>query len=119
MKETPFFFEGDTGSLFGLLHEPDPATPAREAFVFCHPFGEEKLWTHRTYVSMARRLAERGHPVLRFDFLGNGDSDGAFADSRSPAPWPTSPAPSIWCAPAPAATASRSSACASARPSPR
>ncbi len=80
MKETPFFFEGETGSLFGLLHEPDAGTPAREAFVFCHPFGEEKLWTHRTYVSMARRLADRGHPVLRFDFLGNGDSDGTIAD---------------------------------------
>ena len=32
------------------------------------------------YVSMARRLAGRGHPVLRFDFRGNGDSDGAFAE---------------------------------------
>jgi exosortase A-associated hydrolase 2 len=79
MKETPFFFEGETGSLFGLLHEPESVAPARDAFVFCHPFAEEKLWTHRTYVSMARRLAGRGHPVLRFDFHGNGDSDGTFA----------------------------------------
>jgi uncharacterized protein len=80
MTETPFFFEGETGERFGLLHEPAAEAPAREAFVFCHPFAEEKLWTHRSFVAMARRLAERGHPVLRFDFLGNGDSDGAFAE---------------------------------------
>jgi exosortase A-associated hydrolase 2 len=79
--ETPFFFEGDAGALFGLLHEPSAGAPARtEAFVFCHPFAEEKLWTHRTYVTMARALAGRGYPVLRFDCRGNGDSDGAFPD---------------------------------------
>jgi exosortase A-associated hydrolase 2 len=79
--ETPFFFEGAAGALFGLLHEPPPDGPAtREAFVFCHPFAEEKLWTHRTCVTMARALALRGHPVLRFDCRGNGDSDGVFPD---------------------------------------
>jgi len=50
--------------------------------VFCHPFAEEKLWTHRVFVSYARRLAAAGFTVLRFDFLGTGDSDGAFADSN-------------------------------------
>jgi exosortase A-associated hydrolase 2 len=80
MTETPFFFQGDAGALFGLLHEPAAGLPVREAFVFCHPFAEEKLWTHRTYVTMARALARRGHPVLRFDCRGNGDSDGGFAD---------------------------------------
>lgn len=79
--ETPFFFEGAGGALFGLLHQPPPgATATQEAFVFCHAFAEEKLWTHRTCVTMARALALRGHPVLRFDCRGNGDSDGAFPD---------------------------------------
>lgn len=79
--EIPFFFEGAGGALFGILHEPPPGAPvAEEAFVFCHPFAEEKLWTHRTAVTMARALALRGHPVLRFDCRGNGDSDGAFTD---------------------------------------
>jgi exosortase A-associated hydrolase 2 len=84
MSETPFFFDCADYALFGILHEPAvveaPAAP-RPAFVFCHPFGEEKLWAHRVFVTFARALAQRGYPVLRFDFMGNGDSDGEFAES--------------------------------------
>lgn len=46
-----------------------------------HPFGEEKLWSHRVFVSFARELALRGHPVLRFDYSGTGDSSGELRDS--------------------------------------
>jgi exosortase A-associated hydrolase 2 len=80
MIETPFFFPNGGYSLFGILHEPaEPST--RPAFVFCHPLAEEKLWAHRVYVSFARRLAAAGFPVLRFDYMGNGDSDGDFSQS--------------------------------------
>lgn len=78
--ETPLFFPGTEYSLFGVFHEP-VGSPSGEAFVFCHPFGEEKLWTHRVFVSFARLLAERGHAVLRFDYMGNGDSHGTFQAS--------------------------------------
>jgi uncharacterized protein len=80
MTETPFFFPNGSYALFGILHRPanDAGLPA---FVFCHPFGEEKLWTHRAFVAFARRLARRGHPVLRFDYMGNGDSAGCFSES--------------------------------------
>jgi pimeloyl-ACP methyl ester carboxylesterase len=46
-----------------------------------HPFGEEKLWAHRVFVSFARALAARGHIVLRFDYAGSGDSDGMTPDT--------------------------------------
>lgn len=78
--ETPFFFRNDSYELFGVLHEP-AAGGSRTPFVFCHPFAEEKLWTHRTFVSFARILAQRGHAVLRFDYMGNGDSGGSFHES--------------------------------------
>jgi uncharacterized protein len=77
-QETPFFF-GRTPRLFGVLHEPAVAQQ-RTPFVFCHPFAEEKLWAHRVYVNFARELAQLGHPVLRFDYVGNGDSDGDFQE---------------------------------------
>jgi pimeloyl-ACP methyl ester carboxylesterase len=46
-----------------------------------HPFGEEKLWAHRIYVVFARALAQRGIPVLRFDYTGAGDSSGDTAQA--------------------------------------
>ncbi len=79
MTETPFYFSRGPAQLFGVLHEPSGAT--RLPFVFCHPFAEEKLWAHRVFVSFARELAGRGHPVLRFDLFGNGDSGGRFNES--------------------------------------
>ena len=80
MTETPFYFPNGGYSLFGIFHQPDGPSD-RPVFVFCHPFGEEKLWTHRVFVSFARRLASEGHAVLRFDLMGNGDSDGDFSNS--------------------------------------
>jgi len=74
--ETPLYFPGSAAPLFGVFHEA--AEGGRLPFVFCHPFGEEKLWSHRVLVSTARELSRRGHPVLRFDYAGNGDSMGEF-----------------------------------------
>lgn len=78
--ELPFFFRRGPARLFGLLHEA--TSPARRSgFVLSHPFAEEKLWSHRVFVSLARALAARGHAVLRFDYHGAGDSDGRSGDS--------------------------------------
>jgi uncharacterized protein len=78
-QETPFFIDRGESQLFAVQH---PAAGAIGLpYLFCHPFGEEKLWTHRVFVGFARALASRGHVVLRLDFRGNGDSSGSFADS--------------------------------------
>lgn len=74
------FFENGSYRLFGVLHEP-VAAPSGWGWVLCHPFAEEKLWAQRVYVSFARMLAARGAWVLRFDAMGNGDSQGHFSDS--------------------------------------
>jgi exosortase A-associated hydrolase 2 len=78
--EAPFFFHRGDVRLFGFLHSPGKQR-RRTAFVFSHPFAEEKLWSHRVYVSFARELAQRGFPVLRFDYTGAGDSSGATPDT--------------------------------------
>jgi pimeloyl-ACP methyl ester carboxylesterase len=80
VAETPFFFAREDARLFGFLHSPEgPVKPL--AFVTSHPFGEEKLWSHRVFVSLARALAQRGHAVLRFDYTGAGDSSGMTAQT--------------------------------------
>lgn len=80
MKEVPLFFSNEQYNLFGIFHYPEN-NDRNEGFVFCHAFGEEKLWAHRVYVNFARELSRRGYTVLRFDFMGHGDSDGEFEQS--------------------------------------
>ncbi len=77
--EEPFIFARADMPLFGMLHRP-VGTP-RLGLVTCHPFAEEKLWSHRVFVSMARALAANGIAVLRFDFTGAGDSGGTTTDA--------------------------------------
>jgi len=80
VRESPLIFQGPHAQLFGVMHEAAQDVPLQRPFVFCHPFAEEKLWSHRALVTYARRLAARGWPVLRFDYTGHGDSAGRFAD---------------------------------------
>src|SRR6185312_7819324 len=61
--------------LFGWLHRPPGAIPAPWGLVLCKPFGFEALCGHRSMRAFAGRAAELGIPVLRFDYLGTGDSD--------------------------------------------
>jgi exosortase A-associated hydrolase 2 len=75
VTETPFYFSRRGSRLFGLLHQPAQGQ-ADVGVVMSHPFGEEKLWSHRVFVVFARTLAARGVPVLRFDYTGAGDSEG-------------------------------------------
>jgi pimeloyl-ACP methyl ester carboxylesterase len=77
--ERPGYFRGHQADLFAFYHQA--AARADLAFVLSSPFGEEKLWSHRVYVSFARELAARGHPVLRFDYMGTGDSGGSLRES--------------------------------------
>ncbi len=61
VTESPFFFESETARLFGMLHAPGAVSASRTAFVMSHPFGEEKLWSHRVFVVFARALRGAGH----------------------------------------------------------
>ena len=74
MKETPFFFQLGEERLYAVLHR-SRSGPPRSGVVLCHALGEEKLWSHRVYVNLARDLALAGMSVLRFDFRGEGESD--------------------------------------------
>lgn len=79
MREDPQFLDLDGERLFAVHHRT--TAPARRAVVMCHPLGEEKLWSHRVFVSLARELAAAGFATLRFDFRGEGDSARRFEDA--------------------------------------
>lgn len=72
----PFRFGPDQAQLYGCLHRPASHISGGKAVLLCNPFGQESIRLHRLYRVLADRLARNGHAVLRFDYLGTGDSDG-------------------------------------------
>ncbi|XP_021275517.1 uncharacterized protein LOC110410225 isoform X3 [Herrania umbratica] len=58
--------------LVGLLHE----TGSKEIVVLCHGFRSTKA--DRTMMNLAVALEKEGISAFRFDFAGNGESEGSF-----------------------------------------
>jgi uncharacterized protein len=77
--ESPIRFDSDGRELAGIVHTPEG--PAQCAVVIVHPFAEEKKFSHRVLVELARELASRGVATLRFDLSGEGDSSGKSEDA--------------------------------------
>ena len=57
--------------------------------LFCAPFGWEDMGSYPIRRTWARRLATTGHPVLRFDLPGSGQSAGTPGDSEQLRSWLT------------------------------
>jgi len=74
--ETPAFLDADR-RLFGILSAPaaeNGAAPARRGILLVNAGSIHHIGPNRNYVALARRWAEKGHVVLRFDVSGIGDS---------------------------------------------
>ena len=72
-------FENEDGRMLaGILDMP--ALPARHFALFAHCFTCSKNLKAATNISQA--LNDAGIAVLRFDFTGLGQSEGAFADTN-------------------------------------
>lgn len=69
-----FLFGTKERPLFGYYHEPRVAP--RGSVLLCQPWGIEYQYAHRTMRFLAKRLAQSGWHVLRFDYAGTGDSWG-------------------------------------------
>jgi len=78
--ENPFFFENDKHNLFGILHSPSEKNNVNAGFVFCYPFAFEAGHCREIYATFARRLSAIGYYVLRFNYMGTGDSSGNLDD---------------------------------------
>ena len=68
------YFPSGGQQLFGWLHRPTGAVACGWGVVICKPFGYEAQCAHRSMRAFADAAAELGMPVLRFDYLGTGDS---------------------------------------------
>jgi exosortase A-associated hydrolase 1/exosortase A-associated hydrolase 2 len=73
--EYPVTFRCEGDDLLGMIHRGKPGV-RRGVVVVVAGGPQYRAGAHRQFVALARRLAERGHPVLRFDLRGMGDSAG-------------------------------------------
>lgn len=73
------FFGPNQARLFGALHRAR-SNGIKSGVILCYPMGQEYMRIHRTYVELARSLADSGHDTLRFDYYGCGDSGGETTD---------------------------------------
>jgi len=73
--EHTFAFDAGRARLIGVLHRAEgPGSSRGVVVVVGGP--QYRVGSHRQFVLLARALAQRGIPTLRFDQAGVGDSDG-------------------------------------------
>ena len=72
MKESVYYF-GEGNNLSGVITKAD-ALSHLPAVILLNSGLIPRIGPNRVYVKIARRLAQKGFPVLRFDFSGVGDS---------------------------------------------
>lgn len=71
----------------GHHHVPSPGDALRAPVLLCPPFGWEDMCSYRVRRGWADAFADAGHPVLRFDLPGTGDSTGSPHDPELVAAW--------------------------------
>jgi len=67
--------------LLGVLHIP--VRPASRGVLIVTGGPQYRIGSHRQFILLARQLAAHGTPVMRFDYRGMGDSEGAMRDFES------------------------------------
>ena len=81
-RPLPIRFGPAGRELLGIYQPPTGGQDRRECCVLCNPFGQEAMRSHRAFRILAERLSRAGFHVLRFDFLGTGDSAGGDEDGN-------------------------------------
>ncbi len=76
MTQEPFYFGEASRRLFGIYHPPEGPAGTGAGVVLCYPIGQARMRAPETFARWAAKLAAAGLHVLRFDYLGCGDSAG-------------------------------------------
>lgn len=75
MTERAVVFRCEGDELVGILHSAQLRSSSTGVLIVVGG-PQYRVGSHRQFVLIARRLAEHGVPVFRFDYRGMGDSDG-------------------------------------------
>ena len=90
----PLYLDLPSGPVFAVYHAPSADAAPATAVLLCPPWGWNDVTSYRARRAWAEHLADGGHPTLRFDFPGTGDSAGVPADPGRLA----APCSSVWTA---------------------
>jgi len=71
----PMFIESSVGRLYSVHYQPR-SLRKEHAVLFAQSLDHEYVRGHRNLQQLALALSGRGFDVIRFDYLGTGDSDG-------------------------------------------
>lgn len=82
LNERAVVFECAGEQCLGIVHDTIKVRPAVGVLVVVGG-PQYRVGSHRQFVHLARHLAGRGFPVLRFDYRGMGDSGGQQRDFRA------------------------------------
>ena len=84
----PLYLDLPSGPVFAVYHAPSADAAPATAVLLCPPWGWNDVTSYRARRAWAEHLADGGHPTLRFDFPGTGDSAGVPADPAGSRPGP-------------------------------
>lgn len=70
-----------------MIHLPAEMEKDTPMVICCHGFTGDKIGANQLTLNLAKELEQSGYIVLRFDFLGSGDSDGDFAKDTIVSGW--------------------------------
>jgi pimeloyl-ACP methyl ester carboxylesterase len=83
----PFYLASEAGQVFAMFEPASAAVPQRSAVLVCAPWGWEETASYRVRRAWAQTLAAAGHPTLRLDLPGTGNSAGGAGDSERVKAW--------------------------------
>jgi alpha/beta superfamily hydrolase len=79
-EEQVVFRSRQNANLYGVLYR-NANSEQKGAVTICPPDVDERTWSQRVLVNFSRMLAVNGYTVLRFDYEGQGESQGEYEDS--------------------------------------
>lgn len=82
-QQEPVVFQNRNGlRLVGILHTPARSRSDGLAVILLSPGVKMRVGPHGLYRRLTERFVSLGFPVLRFDFYGLGDSEGALPEQQ-------------------------------------
>lgn len=81
MKQN-LFIDCDGIKLFCCYSQPEGDFNNHTGVLLVQPFAEERILMQRSLFNLDDNISKSGYPVCRFDFHGQGDSEGDFSDTN-------------------------------------